>query len=160
MTEENPYQAPATLPIATPASRRWGMVVLPFVCIQALLAALYTPIALEKFRNGEISAIEFLPWLLIGQRHPGSWRVSSSTHPQEGQLSLRHLFIAGSCRLPAMASTLCSHRACHRHVCLPDQPRVFLSIGKGLTVLSSQTRFARRINRKVEYHAEYPFYFN
>ncbi|WP_369935406.1 hypothetical protein [Xanthomonas tesorieronis] len=64
MTEENPYQAPATRSAATPADRRWRIAVLPFVCIQALLAALYAPIALEKFRNGEISAIDLLLWLL------------------------------------------------------------------------------------------------
>jgi len=63
MTEENPYQAPESLSVATPADRRWRIAMLPFVCIQALLAALYAPIAFEKFRNGEISAIEFLPWL-------------------------------------------------------------------------------------------------
>lgn len=64
MTEENPYQAPATSAIVAPTPRRWRLLVLPLVCLQALLAALYVPLAFERFRNGEISVIEFLPWFL------------------------------------------------------------------------------------------------
>lgn len=63
MTQENPYQAPAsTTTVATRAPRRWVAIVLCLVAFQTLVALAYASTAFSQLRSGEISPITALAW--------------------------------------------------------------------------------------------------
>ena len=65
MTQDNPYQAPASsLSSGAVLPRRWAVIVSTLVVLQLLLAALYASTAFSHLRQGEISPITFLAAVL------------------------------------------------------------------------------------------------
>jgi hypothetical protein len=91
MTQENPYQAPAsTTTVPTRAPRRWITIVLCLVAFQTLVALAYAPTTFTKLRFGEISVITALAWASAS----GLLATGSITQLFSARLSTYMLFLA------------------------------------------------------------------